>query len=65
MEDLYGERATKGDKQNLQGMRSEVSRLEALLDAQKEKTAGTDNEKAEDRNSEDETDEEVSNLHLT
>jgi len=46
-------------------MRSEVSRLEALLDAQKEKTAGTDNEKAEDRNSEDETDEEVSNLHLT
>jgi hypothetical protein len=61
LEDKYGERATKGDKSNLNAMRSEAARLQALSDQQKEKTAGTtDDDKAEDRASEDETDESVS-----
>ena len=42
-------------------MRAEVSRLEAQLETQKAKTAGTtDDEKAEPVNSEDETDSDVS-----
>ena len=61
LEDKFGERATQGDKSNLVFMRGEVERLQALVDAQNEKTKGTtDDEKAEDRNSESETDEDVS-----
>ena len=46
LEDKFGERATKGDKQNLEFLRSEVKRLEAQVEGQKIKTAGTtDDEK--------------------
>jgi hypothetical protein len=49
LEDKYGERASKGDKQNLEFLRAEVKRLEAQIDSQKKvKTAGTtDDEKPE------------------
>ena len=58
----FGDRASKGDKSNLGHMRNEVARLEALLAEQKERTAGTtDDEKVEDRGSEDETNSDVSN----
>ena len=57
LEDKYGDKATRGSKASLSNMRNEVQRLEAQLAAQKEKTAGSSNEKPEDRNSEDETDE--------
>ena len=60
-EDKYGERATKGDKQNLVFLRAEVERLEAQMENNKTKTAGTtDDEKVEPQNSEDETDSDVS-----
>jgi hypothetical protein len=46
LEDKFGERATKGDKQNLEFLRAEVKRLEAQVEGQKLKTAGTtDDEK--------------------
>jgi hypothetical protein len=46
LEDKFGERATKGDKQNLEFLRAEVKRLEAQVNDQKVKTAGTtDDEK--------------------
>ena len=35
LEDKFGERATKGDKQNLEFLRNEVTRLEAMLEKQK------------------------------
>ena len=41
LEDKYGSQATQGDKSGLMAMRAEVGRLEALLDQQKDKTAGT------------------------
>ena len=41
MEEKFGERACRGDKGNLANMRSEVSRLEAALVKQKEKTQGS------------------------
>ena len=44
-------------------MRDEAKRLEVLVEEQKERTAGTtDDDKPEDRNSESETDEDVSHL---
>ena len=61
LEEKYGERATRGDKNGLEFMRNEAKRLEALVQEQKEKTAGTtDDDKNEDRGSENETDEDVS-----
>lgn len=61
MEEKYGERATKGDKNQLEFIRNEAKRLEILVQEQKEKTAGTtDDDKQEDRGSENETDEDVS-----
>lgn len=60
LEDKYADRATKGDKANLQNMRSEVSRLESLLEKQKN-TAGTDAEEARsERGSENQSEESVS-----
>ena len=53
LEDKYGSRASQGDKANLMNMRAEVGRLEALLDQQKVKTAGTSqNDAQSDRGSE-------------
>lgn len=60
MEKKYGERASCGDKGNLQNMRNEVVRLEALLEKQKEKTAGSSNDAHEDRGSEDQSEQSVS-----
>jgi len=61
MEDKYGERATRGDKAGLEFLRNEVKRLEVLVQEQKEKTAGTtDDDRPEDRGSENETDDDVS-----
>jgi len=58
LENMYGDRATRGDRSALNHIQSEVSRLEALYEEQKEKTKdNTSNEKEEDRGSEDETDE--------
>jgi hypothetical protein len=46
-------------------MEAEANRLQALLDAQKEKTAGTtDDEKPEDRGSEHHSDSSVSKMIL-
>jgi hypothetical protein len=65
LEDTYGERATRGDKGTMQQMEAEANRLQALLDAQKEKTAGTtDDEKPEDRGSEHHSDSSVSKMIL-
>lgn len=64
LEKKYGDRATQGDKQNLENMRNEVKRLEILYQEHKEKTAGSSNDKRkEDRGSEDESDEDVSYFH--
>ena len=64
LEDKFGERATKGDKQNLEFLRNEVTRLEAMLEKQKQMqkvvTAGTTDDEKEPQNSEDETDSDVS-----
>ena len=62
LEEQYGERATKGDKHNLEFMRNEAKRLEAQFEevTQKEKqNAGQDDHKSA-RNSESDTDEDVS-----
>jgi cAMP-dependent protein kinase regulator len=55
MKDKFGDRASIGDKGNLQNLRNEVVRLQALVDAQKEATAGTSNDQKSDRGSEDES----------
>ena len=48
LEEKFGERATKGDKQSLEFLRAEVKRLESQVEGQKVKTAGTtDDEKNE------------------
>ena len=61
LEKTYGERATKGDKQKIAFLKDEVKRLEAAIESQKEKTAGTtDDEKREPIGSENETDSDVS-----
>ena len=61
LEDNYGERATIGDKSVLNFLRNESSRLQALVDEQKVKTANTtDDEKKSDVGSENETDDDVS-----
>jgi hypothetical protein len=59
MESKYGDRATRGDKSNLQAMKNEVARLEQLVKEQKLK-GNVKKEKPEQVHSEDETDEEVS-----
>ena len=41
LEDKFGHQATQGDKSILMNMRAEAARLEALLDQQRAKTAGT------------------------
>lgn len=62
LEKKYGDRATQGDKTNLQNIRNEVVRLEAQLKEQKDKTAGdSDDYKIEEiRGSEDESEASVS-----
>ena len=61
LEDMYGDRATRGDRTALANIQSEVLRLEGLVEAQKEKTRdNTAEEREEERGSEDETDEDVS-----
>ena len=60
LEDLYGERATRGDKTALDNIKNEVTRLEDLVNKQKENTKGDTDDKEEARGSEDETDEDVS-----
>jgi F0F1-type ATP synthase membrane subunit b/b' len=63
METKYGERATRGNKAALQNIKNEVQRLEAQLAAQMGKNAAA-SDKSADRNSEDETDEDVSNSSI-
>lgn len=64
LERNFGERATKGDKGNLMHMRNEVTRLEVLVEQQKEKTAGSSNDvRNDDRGSEDQTEESVSYIN--
>ncbi len=63
LEEKYGERASQGDKNNLDFMRNEVSRLEAQVEAHKEKMANapaSEDKQPEEVNSEDETDDDVS-----
>ena len=60
LEDLYGDRATRGDKSALENIKKEVARLEDLVKQQIENTRGDTDEKEEARGSEDETDEDVS-----
>lgn len=58
LEDMYGDRATRGDRAALANIQSEVLRLEGLVEAQREKTRdNTGDEREEERGSEDETDE--------
>jgi hypothetical protein len=65
MEQKFGERATKGDKQHLNFLRSEVSRLEAQMASMKANTQGTtDDDQKEQINSEDETDSDVSTFEM-
>jgi len=65
LEDMYGDRATRGDRSALNHIQSEVSRLEGLVEAQKEKTRdNTADEKEEERGSEDETDEDEEDDYL-
>jgi len=57
LEDMYGDRATRGDRSALNHIQSEVTRLEALYEEQKEKTRDNTADEKDDRGSEDETDE--------
>ena len=59
LEDTYGERATMGDKGNLEFLRSEANRLEGLVQKQREQKKGEAEVKSA-RGSEQETDEDVS-----
>jgi len=67
LEEQYGERATKGDKHNLEFMRNEAKRLQAqydeVLENEKHANAGQDEQKSA-RNSESDTDEDVSIIEL-
>eukprot|EP00356_Strombidium_inclinatum_P016573 CAMPEP_0170494834 /NCGR_PEP_ID=MMETSP0208-20121228/14861_1 /TAXON_ID=197538 /ORGANISM="Strombidium inclinatum, Strain S3" /LENGTH=417 /DNA_ID=CAMNT_0010770937 /DNA_START=22 /DNA_END=1272 /DNA_ORIENTATION=- len=59
LEEKYGERASQGDKNNLDFMRNEVKRLEAQVETHKEKIAKdppAEEKQPEEINSEDETD---------
>jgi len=64
LEKQFGDRASKGDKANLMHMRNEVARLEALLAEQKDRTAGTSDDRKSDKGSEHETDSDVSYLRF-
>ena len=68
LEEQYGERATKGDKHNLEFMRNEAKRLEAqyqeVLDKEKQMNAAAGDQKSE-RNSESETDEDVGDINCS
>lgn len=57
LEDKYGERATVGDKTTLMNMRSEASRLEDLVNEQKEREKDGDAAAKSEKGSEMETDE--------
>ena len=62
LEEQFGERATKGDKHNLEFMRNEAARLEAQYNEvlQKEKQTADNTGDEPERNSESDTDEDVS-----
>ena len=60
LEDKYGERATCGDKSQLQFMRSEANRLEELVNEQREKEKAEAVDEKSEKGSEEETDEDVS-----
>lgn len=61
LEKTYGDRATRGDRQQINFLKDEVKRLEAAIESQKDKTAGTtDDEAKEPIGSENETDSDVS-----
>jgi len=64
LEDKYGDRATQGDKSTLMNMRSEASRLEDLVNEQKEREKEADAADKSEKGSEMETDEDVSILPL-
>ena len=66
LEDKFGERATMGDKHNLTFMRDEAKRLEQLVAEQKERemTKGdTKDDEEVERNSESDTDQDVSQMY--
>ena len=62
LEEQFGERATKGDKHNLEFMRNEATRLEAQYNEvlEKEKLTADNTGDEPERNSESDTDEDVS-----
>ena len=68
LEEQYGDRATKGDKHNLEFMRNEANRLEAQYAEVLEKEKNVVHVGQEDvksaRNSESDTDEDVSIIEL-
>ena len=60
LEKTFGERATRGDKQQIKFLKDEVTRLQAAIDGQKAKTAGTTDDEKKSIASENETDSDVS-----
>ena len=62
LEKTFGERATRGDKQQIKFLKDEVTRLQAAIDGQKEKTAGTTDDEKKSIASENETDSDVSHF---
>ena len=62
LEDKYGERASCGDKSNLQIMRNEAQRLEQLANEMKEKQKAEAQDDQSEKGSEMESDESVSHL---
>ena len=60
IEKQFGERATNGDKQEAVTLQAKIAELEQKLEKQKALSASTAEETKKDMNSEDETDEDVS-----
>ena len=63
LEDKYGERASCGDKGNLQIMRQEAQRLEQLVEEMKEKEKANAQDEQSEKGSEMESDEDVSTIY--
>jgi hypothetical protein len=64
LEEKYGERATCGDKSQLQFMRSEANRLEEQVKEQREKEKAEAGDAKSEKGSEEETDEDVSSAPI-
>ena len=62
LENKYGDRATKGDKNHLQIMRNEANRLEQLVNEMKEKQKAEASDEKSEKGSEMESEEDVSQI---